>query len=148
MTHDHMNHHVHHGHAGHQPIAPASAGSEFLDPVCGMTVDPAQARSAEHAGKTYYFCSEKCRTKFAAGRDGRVRSDDGRPGCERRGTQDRHDRRDLSQSASHGFQPAGQKRGPGRLIGRTRGGMNTKLHAITDANGRPLSFFITAGQIV
>jgi transposase len=25
--------------------------------------------------------------------------------------------------------------------------MNTKLHAITDANGRPLSFFMTAGQI-
>ncbi len=25
--------------------------------------------------------------------------------------------------------------------------MNTKLHAITDANGPPLSFFITAGQI-
>jgi hypothetical protein len=24
--------------------------------------------------------------------------------------------------------------------------MNTKLHAVTDANGRPLSFFITAGQ--
>lgn len=35
----------------------------------------------------------------------------------------------------------------GRLIGRTRGGMNTKLHAVTDANGRPLSFFITAGQV-
>ncbi len=25
--------------------------------------------------------------------------------------------------------------------------MNTKLHALTDANGRPLSFFMTAGQI-
>ena len=25
--------------------------------------------------------------------------------------------------------------------------MNTKLHALTDANGRPLSFFITARQI-
>lgn len=25
--------------------------------------------------------------------------------------------------------------------------MNTKLHAVTDAHGRPLSFFITAGQI-
>jgi len=25
--------------------------------------------------------------------------------------------------------------------------MNTKLHAVTDANGRPLSSFITAGQI-
>lgn len=25
--------------------------------------------------------------------------------------------------------------------------MNTKLHAITAANGRPLSFFMTTGQI-
>jgi transposase len=25
--------------------------------------------------------------------------------------------------------------------------MNTRLHAITDANGRPLSFFMTAGQV-
>ena len=25
--------------------------------------------------------------------------------------------------------------------------MNTKLHAITDQSGRPLSFFMTAGQI-
>jgi transposase len=25
--------------------------------------------------------------------------------------------------------------------------MNTKHHAITDANGRPLSFFMTAGQV-
>ena len=25
--------------------------------------------------------------------------------------------------------------------------MNTKLHAVTDAEGRPLSFFMTAGQI-
>ncbi|WP_317216142.1 transposase, partial [Gluconobacter sp. GP1] len=39
------------------------------------------------------------------------------------------------------------KRDPGRLLGRTKGGMNTKLHAITDQNGRSLSFFITAGQI-
>ncbi|WEQ50951.1 IS5 family transposase (plasmid) [Komagataeibacter oboediens] len=39
------------------------------------------------------------------------------------------------------------KRGSGRLIGRTKGGMNTKLHAVTDRNGRPLDFFMTAGQI-
>jgi transposase len=25
--------------------------------------------------------------------------------------------------------------------------MNTKLHAVTDANGRPLSFVMTAGQV-
>ncbi|WP_128115296.1 IS5 family transposase [Brevundimonas diminuta] len=41
----------------------------------------------------------------------------------------------------------GKKGGLGRLIGRTKGGMNTKLHAITDANGRPISLFVTAGQV-
>jgi transposase len=25
--------------------------------------------------------------------------------------------------------------------------MNTKLHAVADANGRPLSFFMTAGEV-
>ncbi len=38
------------------------------------------------------------------------------------------------------------KRRSCRLIGRTKGGMNTKLHAIADANGRPLSFFMTAAR--
>lgn len=33
------------------------------------------------------------------------------------------------------------------MIGRTKGGMNTKIHAVTDANGRPLSFVTTAGQV-
>ncbi len=35
----------------------------------------------------------------------------------------------------------------GRLIGRTKGGLNTKLHAVTDAKGRPLRFIMTAGQV-
>ena len=29
---------------------------------------------------------------------------------------------------------------------RTKGGMNSKLHAVTDALGRPLRVFLTAGQ--
>jgi len=33
------------------------------------------------------------------------------------------------------------------LIGRTKGGMNTKLHAVTDAIGRPITFFMSAGQV-
>ena len=33
------------------------------------------------------------------------------------------------------------------MIGRTKGGMNTKLHAVTDADGRPIRFFMTAGQV-
>ena len=40
-----------------------------------------------------------------------------------------------------------QKGGRGRLIGRTKGGMSTKLHAICDSLGRPISFFVTAGQV-
>ena len=35
----------------------------------------------------------------------------------------------------------------GHLIGRTKGGLNTKLHAVTDAKSRPLRFFMTAGQV-
>ncbi|MES1944509.1 Copper-transporting P-type ATPase [Salinisphaera sp. PC39] len=31
-----------------------------------MVADPASAPSLEHAGKTYFFCSERCRDKFSA----------------------------------------------------------------------------------
>ena len=34
-----------------------------------------------------------------------------------------------------------------RLIGRNKGGLNTKLHAVTDAKGCLLKFFMTAGQV-
>ncbi len=40
-----------------------------------------------------------------------------------------------------------KKRERGRQIGRTKGGMNTKLHAVTDAKGRPIRFFISAGRV-
>ena len=37
------------------------------DVVCGMQVDPAKAAgSSEYNGKTYYFCSKSCKTKFVA----------------------------------------------------------------------------------
>ena len=38
------------------------------DPVCGMTVEPAQAEAngltAEHNGVTYYFCGRGCLLEF------------------------------------------------------------------------------------
>ncbi len=41
-----------------------------LDPVCGMTVNPASAKSkVDHDGKTYYFCCSGCATKFQSGPD-------------------------------------------------------------------------------
>ena len=54
-TMDHGHHH--HGHA------PDTA----TDPVCGMKVTIAAARNkTEHAGHTYYFCSQRCGAKFTA----------------------------------------------------------------------------------
>ena len=36
------------------------------DPVCGMTVDAANALDFRYDGKTYFFCGKGCREKFAA----------------------------------------------------------------------------------
>jgi uncharacterized membrane protein YraQ (UPF0718 family)/YHS domain-containing protein len=36
------------------------------DAVCGMTVDRAKALRAQYGGRTYYFCSEGCRSQFEA----------------------------------------------------------------------------------
>jgi P-type Cu+ transporter len=44
-----------------------ASGESVLDPVCGMTVDPHKTQHRhEHEGRTYYFCCNGCRTKFAA----------------------------------------------------------------------------------
>ena len=38
-----------------------------IDPVCGMTVDESRApASAEHGGRTYYFCAPGCKRAFLA----------------------------------------------------------------------------------
>jgi Cu+-exporting ATPase len=42
-----------------------------IDPVCGMTVDPARAAgTVEHNGTAYYFCSKGCVAKFSADPEG------------------------------------------------------------------------------
>ena len=39
--------------------------TKVLDPVCGMTIDPATAAGeSEYNGETYYFCNPGCKTKF------------------------------------------------------------------------------------
>src|SRR5262245_65020324 len=38
-----------------------------IDPVCGMTVDPATAAGKfDYESETYYFCSPNCLRKFSA----------------------------------------------------------------------------------
>ena len=40
---------------------------QAIDPICGMTVEIATARhTAEHAGRTWYFCCGGCRARFLA----------------------------------------------------------------------------------
>jgi Cu+-exporting ATPase len=48
----------------HAHVEPVSS-VEHIDPVCGMTVDPADAAgSYEYQGKTYYFCNQSCLERF------------------------------------------------------------------------------------
>jgi len=67
----HSEHH-HHAHAADGSCCTAKAAAPaaeavIRDPVCGMSVDPAAGKpTAEHGGRLFHFCSEGCRTKFAA----------------------------------------------------------------------------------
>ncbi len=50
--------------AGLPILSPAKT---YIDPVCGMTVDPAKAAAhIDHQGKIYYFCSTHCSQRFAS----------------------------------------------------------------------------------
>ena len=57
----------HQDHAAHCAHSAGSAASMAIDPVCGMSVDPAKtAHVATHAGAHHYFCSAGCLAKFSA----------------------------------------------------------------------------------
>src|ERR1043165_9570254 len=56
---------------GHEQAAPSPDSSredQFVrDPVCGMKVNPGNAKyTCEHDGQQYFFCSQRCLTKFQA----------------------------------------------------------------------------------
>jgi hypothetical protein len=42
--------------------------------------------------------------------------------------------------------PAPKKAGEDQAIGRSRGGLSTKIHTLVDALGNPLDFFLTGGE--
>ncbi|MBF5046477.1 heavy metal translocating P-type ATPase [Aggregicoccus sp. 17bor-14] len=52
----------------HSSTLPQPAQATAIDPVCGMTVDPAHAKggSHTHAGHAHFFCNPRCRERFAA----------------------------------------------------------------------------------
>src|SRR5712671_741647 len=58
--------HSHASHGGPNRRSPTEAGG-VIDPVCGMAVDPhTTPHRHTYQGRSYYFCSAGCRTKFAA----------------------------------------------------------------------------------
>ena len=57
---EHHHAHDHDHHADKEP-----GGHTAKDPVCGMAVDPHTAEHrSQHGGKTWYFCSSRCQSKF------------------------------------------------------------------------------------
>jgi Cu+-exporting ATPase len=60
-----MTRHVHASHAEEQTETPQTV--DVVDPVCGMTISPADAvGTAAYKGHTYYFCSDSCLEQFRA----------------------------------------------------------------------------------
>ncbi len=56
-----------HEHGSNCTHAADSSAGTVIDPVCGMSVDPAKtAHVATHAGAHHYFCSAGCLAKFNA----------------------------------------------------------------------------------
>jgi YHS domain-containing protein len=51
--------------AGSRASSPAPV-KMTKDPVCGTFVVPGKALSLSAGGATHWFCSERCRTEFAA----------------------------------------------------------------------------------
>ena len=82
-----------------------SKSPKQIDPICGMTVDPATAAGSwEYEAKTYYFCSTHCLQKF---------KDD--------------PQRYLSQSVSPA-QPIGIQRRPGKSSSVVEGNYTCPMH--------------------
>ena len=42
--------------------------------------------------------------------------------------------------------PRAEKKGPDHAIGRSRGGLSTKIHSVVDANGLPVRLLLSPGQ--
>ncbi|MBL8823765.1 MAG: heavy metal translocating P-type ATPase, partial [Planctomycetia bacterium] len=53
------------GHSHHATSHSTTPG--VIDPVCGMTINPAKAKgTSEYHGKKYHFCSARCKERFDA----------------------------------------------------------------------------------
>ncbi|MBA3059361.1 MAG: heavy metal translocating P-type ATPase [Gammaproteobacteria bacterium] len=65
-----MNHPDHPTDSPQHPLAESGPGAgaapPLKDPVCGMSVSTESPHQLAHDGRTFYFCSAKCQSKFGA----------------------------------------------------------------------------------
>jgi Cu+-exporting ATPase len=66
MNAPHEQHHHPHGHTPAQDQGAMASADTVIDPVCGMSITPNEARSAVHDERKYFFCSNGCKAKFLA----------------------------------------------------------------------------------
>lgn len=85
-------------------------------------------------------------TASSAGAGQRIQPDFGQIDRQARQTRTDGDRRHPFESPPHRSQSA-KKRDVPRRIGRTKGGLNSKLHAVCDGHGRPLILLLSEGQM-
>lgn len=65
MTND--THHHHHHPQGDHATKTAKNADQAIDPVCGMSVsNTGDVRRQDYEGRSFWFCSESCETKFSA----------------------------------------------------------------------------------
>ena len=57
--------HTQHQHTHTEAEATETLHEQHVDPVCGMSISPAEAAgTADYQGETYYFCSDGCLAQF------------------------------------------------------------------------------------
>jgi Cu+-exporting ATPase len=71
----------------------AAVQSEAVDPVCGMDVPPDSALRAEYRGRTYRFCSQRCRDRFVQSPESFVSGQSEAPAPHARGEGAAHEHR-------------------------------------------------------
>ena len=116
-----------------------SPGAEWHRPC------PAERRAMERLPQACLRAEEDALQPLRAlGRAGCVGGRLSRPGRRRRGARQAVHRQQLHQGPSHRRR---RKRGAlAHGIGQTRGGRNTKLHAVCDGQGRPWVLLLTPGN--
>ena len=84
---DHAHHHSPHHHDQDGVSKAVAEDLMVKDPVCGMLVNPSTAEhKATFGGRTYYFCSKGCQSKFTASPESFVNAADPKPGKAPAGT--------------------------------------------------------------